>query len=113
MDDTTFRIYSAGRVKEKGDLQKLRSTMNGKLWEALSEEEHQRFPGDYEAQKSQGDITWHNHEHLRSTDRGIVMLRRFMLRQAERVAGGHDPAGVSFEPGSEWVDSPAGNWFET
>ena len=112
IDDTHFRIYSAGRVKQKGDLQKIRSRMNGKLWEDLTEAEHQRFPGDYEAQRSQGDITWHNHENLRTTDRAIVMLRRFMREQVERVQAGQDPAGVAFTPGEEVIDSPAGNWIE-
>ncbi len=112
IDDTHFRIFSAGRVKQAGDLQKIRSRQNGMLWEELSEAEHQRFPGDYEAQKSQGDITWHTHETLRSTDRGIVMLRRFMRGEVEKVRNGQDPAGVAFAPGAEWVDSPAGNWIE-
>lgn len=112
IDDTHFRVYSAGRVKRKGDLQKIRSRMNGKLWEDLTEAEHQAFPGDYEAQKSQGDITWHNHENLRSSDRAIVMLRRFMREQMAAVEAGRDPAGVVFEAGRELVESPAGNWVE-
>ncbi len=111
IDDTHFRIYSAGRVRHKGDLQKIRSRMNGKLWEELAETEHQSHPGDYEAQRSQGEITWHNHENLRTSDRGIVRLRRFMRRQVDVVAAGGDPAGVTFEPGTELIDSPAGNWI--
>ncbi|WP_367194539.1 Rieske 2Fe-2S domain-containing protein [Amorphus sp. 3PC139-8] len=112
MDDTTFRIYTVGRTKQKGDLQKIRSRMNGKLWEELGDDEHQAFPGDYEAQKSQGDITWHNHEHLALSDQGISMLRRFFLRQVKIVAEGGDPAGVAFEPGKELIHSPAGNFIE-
>lgn len=112
IDDTSFRIYTAGKVAARGDLQKIRSRMNGKLWEELSDAEHQLFPGDYEAQKSQGDITWHNHEHLARSDIGIVMLRRYMLRQVEIVAEGGDPAGLAFEPGSEMVRTPAGNFIE-
>ena len=42
----------------------MRSRLNGKLWGELSEEEHQRFPGDYEAQVSQGPIALHSEEHL-------------------------------------------------
>lgn len=113
IDDTHFRIYSAGRVKQKGDLQKIRSRMNGKLWEDMEQAEHQIYPGDYESQKSQGDITWHNHEHLRTTDLGIAKLRHFMRAQVQLVADGGDPAGVVFEPGLELVESPAGNWIET
>lgn len=112
IDDTHFRIYSVGRVKERGDLQKIRSRMNGKLWEELTEDEHQAMPGDYEAQKSQGDITWHSHEHLATSDKGISMLRRFVQNQVRLVRKGEDPAGVTFVPGEEWVDTPAGNWIE-
>ena len=112
IDNTHFRIYTVGRVRQRGDLQKIRSRLNGKLWEELTEEEHRDFPGDYEAQASQGKITWHNHENLRTSDRGIARLRRFMRRQIEIVANGGDPAGVAFERGREVVESPAGNWVE-
>lgn len=112
IDDTHFRIYTVGRVTKEGELSGIRSRQNGKLWEDLTEEEHQMFPGDYEAQKAQGDITWHNHEHLGTTDQAIVMLRRFMLRQVKIVQEGGDPVGVAFVPGEEWIDSPAGNWIE-
>ena len=74
IDDTTFRIYSAGRVTEVGALARIRSHFNGKLWHELSEEEHQAFPGDYEAQVSQGDITFHSEENLTSTDQGIELV---------------------------------------
>ncbi|MGG2362827.1 hypothetical protein ACE4Z5_28500, partial [Salmonella enterica] len=75
-------------VREKGGLQKIRSRMNGKLWEEMTEAEHQRFPGDYEAQVGQGPITLHSDEHLATTDQGIVMLRRLLQRQLDAVAEG-------------------------
>lgn len=103
IDDTHFRIYTVARVTRPGELQGYRSRMNGKLWEELSEEEHRRFPGDYEAQKTQGDITWHSHEHLALSDRGIGMLRRLMTQQLERVAAGGDPLGLIFDPAHELV----------
>lgn len=112
IDDTHFRIYTAARVRVPGELQRMRSKMNGKLWEELTDAEHQIYPGDFEAMQSQGPITWHNHEHLGTTDQGIVMLRRFMLRQVKAVQEGKDPAGVVFEEGREYIDTPAGNWFE-
>ena len=40
MDDHHFRIYSVGRVRAAGDLVRVRSRLNGKLWEALSPAEH-------------------------------------------------------------------------
>ena len=55
--------------------------MNGKFWWELSEAEHRDFPGDYEAQVSQGAITAHSAEHLRTSDRGVALLRRFLREQ--------------------------------
>jgi nitrite reductase/ring-hydroxylating ferredoxin subunit len=112
IDDTHFRIYTAGRVKQSGELVKVRSRLNGKLWEELSEEEHRDFPGDYEAQVSQGPTAWHSEEHLATSDRGIAMLRRVLRRQLERVAAGEDPAGVGFDPDAPPVRFEAGNWIE-
>jgi len=111
IDDTHFRIYVAGRVREKGGLQKIRSRMNGKLWEEMSEEEHQRFPGDYEAQVGQGPITLHSDEHLATTDQGIVMLRRLLQRQLDAVAEGRDPAGTVFDPAAAPVVYDCGNYI--
>src|SRR4051812_47615532 len=64
IDDHHFRIYTAGRVTQPGELTQVRSQLNGKLWEELTPEEHQRLPGDYEAQVSQGAIASHAEEHL-------------------------------------------------
>jgi nitrite reductase/ring-hydroxylating ferredoxin subunit len=108
MDDTMFRIYTAGRVREPGDLRKVRSRQGGKLWHELTEEEHQRFPGDYEAQTGQGPITLHSEEHLATSDRGIAQLRRFLEQQVRVVADGGDPAGVN----ESYVRFEAGNYLE-
>jgi len=94
IDDRHFRIYVAGRVEQPGDIGRMRSKMNGKFWWELSEAEHRQFPGDYEAQVSQGAITAHSAEHLRTTDRGVALLRRFLREQLRRVAAGDDPACV-------------------
>jgi phenylpropionate dioxygenase-like ring-hydroxylating dioxygenase large terminal subunit len=94
MDDTSFRIYVAGRVTSSGEIGRMRSKMNGKFWWELSEAEHRRFPGDYEAQVSQGAIAAHSAEHLRTSDRGVALLRRLLREQLKIVAGGGDPAGV-------------------
>jgi phenylpropionate dioxygenase-like ring-hydroxylating dioxygenase large terminal subunit len=95
IDDTHFRIYVAGRVEQPGDIGRMRSKMNGKLWWELSEAEHRDFPGDYEAQVSQGAITAHSAEHLRTSDRGVALLRKFLREQLRLVAGGADPACVA------------------
>ncbi|MDM0043047.1 aromatic ring-hydroxylating dioxygenase subunit alpha [Variovorax dokdonensis] len=112
IDDHSFRIFVVGRVSEKGDLTRMRSRMNGKLWEELTEEEHQRMPGDYEAMVSQGPIALHSEEHLATSDRGIVMLRRFLKEQLECMKAGGDPAGVSFDPDAPAVVFDAGNYLE-
>lgn len=111
IDDTTFRIYVAGRVKEPGALGRMRSKFNGKFWQDMSEAEHQRYPGDYEAQVGQGPITVHSEEHFAQSDRGILMLRRALQEQIERVAQGDDPIGVSFDPSAPPVVFEAGNFI--
>ena len=111
IDDHSFRIYVVGRVKEQGELVKMRSRLNGKLWEELTEEEHQQFPGDYEAMVSQGAITYHGDEHLAQSDIGIVKLRRLLQEQLQKIKEGLDPAGVSFDVNSEPVKFTAGNFL--
>ena len=98
MDDTRFRIYVAGRVTSTGEIGRMRSKMNGKFWWELSEAEHRRFPGDYEAQVSQGAIAAHSAEHLRTSDKGVALLRRLLREQLKVVAAGGDPVGVERDP---------------
>jgi len=110
IDDTSFRIYVAGRVRQKGDIGRMRSKFGGKFWWELTEAEHRALPGDYEAQVGQGPITLHAEEHLASSDRGIAMLRRLLRRQVRAVAEGRDPAGTSFDPDAPPVVFEAGNY---
>jgi phenylpropionate dioxygenase-like ring-hydroxylating dioxygenase large terminal subunit len=111
IDDTSFRIYVAGRVKQKGDIGRMRSKFNGKDWWDLSEEEHQRYPGDYEAQVGQGPITAHSEEHFAQSDRGIVIMRRMLQEQLDRLAAGGDPIGVSFDPAAPPIVFEAGDYI--
>ena len=111
-DDTTFRIYVAGRVREAGELGRMRSRYGGKTWFELTPEEHRAMPGDYEAQTSQGAITFHSEEHLRTSDRGIALLRRTLRRQLALVAGGGDPAGAGRDASSDVVRLDAGNFLD-
>jgi phenylpropionate dioxygenase-like ring-hydroxylating dioxygenase large terminal subunit len=111
IDDTTYRIYTAGRVTEKGGMTKFRSKFNGKAWAELTEEEHQRYPGDYETQTSQGQVAHHSEEHLTSTDKGIALLRRFLTEQVGIVADGGNPAGTGFTEDSTYVKFEAGNFL--
>jgi phenylpropionate dioxygenase-like ring-hydroxylating dioxygenase large terminal subunit len=112
IDDSSFRIYVAGRVRQAGDLRRMRSRLNGKLWEELTEAEHRRWPGDYEAMVSQGTKPAHSNWNLAGSDRGISMLRRLLRQQVDRVAAGHDPAGVGFDPTAAPVKFEAGNFLE-
>lgn len=111
IDDRSFRIYVVGRVREKGELSRMRTRMNGKLWEEMTEAEHQQYPNDVEAMVSQGVIAKHSEERLVSSDRGIAMLRRLLRDQLKAVEEGRDPAGVSFDPDAAPVQFTAGNFL--
>ncbi len=85
--------------------------LNGKTWGQMTEEDHQRVPGDYEAQAGQGPISLHSEEHLVTSDRGIMMQRRLLERQIEVVAAGGDPLGVNFDPAQALVKVRSGNFY--
>jgi phenylpropionate dioxygenase-like ring-hydroxylating dioxygenase large terminal subunit len=112
IDDTHYRIYVAGRVKEKGELARFKSRYNGKAWAELTEAEHQQFPGDVEAQVGQGPITFHSEEHLMSSDQGISMLRILLQKQVDIVAKGGDPLGVAFDEAGGYVKFDAGQYLD-
>jgi nitrite reductase/ring-hydroxylating ferredoxin subunit len=61
-------------------------------------DERQRHPADYDAQSSQRPIAVHALEHLASTDRGVIMLRKIVRDGIRAVAAGGDPKGVLREP---------------
>jgi nitrite reductase/ring-hydroxylating ferredoxin subunit len=87
-------------------------TPDGRAWLDLTEEEHQDYPGDFEAQWGQGEITFHSEEHLVRSDIGIGMLRRKLLEQIKLVQDGGDPIGVTFTPGEETIRIDSGNFFD-
>ena len=111
IDDTHFRIYVVGRVREAGEIESYRTRFDGKLWADMTEEEHRAHPGDWEAMASQGPITLHSEEHLATSDRGVAMLRRFITRQVERVQRGEDPVGVAFDESDAVVDFSGGQFL--
>ena len=112
LDDTSFKIFTIARDSDPEFLKKLRSTHEGKAWKDLTEEEHQRLPGDYEAQKSQGDISLHSEDHLTTTDQGVAMLRRMMAKQIRALDKGENPPGLVFEESERVVAIEGGNYFE-
>jgi phenylpropionate dioxygenase-like ring-hydroxylating dioxygenase large terminal subunit len=112
IDDTHYRIYVAGRVRERGELTKFKSRYNGKTWAELTPEEHQKFPGDTEAQVGQGAITFHSEEHLMSSDQGVSMLRILLQKQIDIVASGGNPIGVAFDEAGAYVKFDAGQYLD-
>ena len=90
VDDTHYRLFHAARVPK--DFTNRVSTRRS--WSAMTEEEHQDEPGDWEAQVGQGPISFHSEEHLATSDKGIAMLRRMMKKQIQVVREGGDPIGV-------------------
>ncbi len=54
-------------------------------------EERQREPGDYDACVSQGPIVNRKAEHLGTTDRGVVLIRRMLTRAIQAVERGELP----------------------
>lgn len=112
VDDTHLRTFRVNKVRELGNLDRLRPSYAGKQWSELSATEHQDMPGDYEAQVGQGAIQRHSEENLASSDRGIAMLRRLISEQIEAVEAGRDPAGVIVDPSKALIRTHAGNYFE-
>ena len=105
------RMRATRRARQKGDIGRMRSKFNGKFWWEMTEAEHQRHPGDYEAQVGQGPITIHSEEHFAQSDRGVVMIRRMLQDQLDALAAGRDPIGVSFDPNAPPVEVEAGNYI--
>jgi nitrite reductase/ring-hydroxylating ferredoxin subunit len=61
--------------------------------------ERQRHPGDYDAQSSQRTVAVHDLEHLASTDRGVIMLRKILRDDIAALERGAPPRGLAFKPG--------------
>jgi hypothetical protein len=111
IDDTHTRVFAMVRKRKGIPAQGLPVYDGNRSWFDLSEEEHQRFPGDFEAQTGQGAITLHSEERLASSDRGVSMVRRQFKQQVQIVAEGGDPAGVEFDEADALVSIEAGNYI--
>src|SRR4029077_8370034 len=61
-------------------------------------QERQAHPADYDAQSGQRAIAIHALEHLASTDRGVLMLRKIVRDGIRAVAAGRDPKELLREP---------------
>src|SRR5262249_9460367 len=108
-----YRIYTAGRVRERGVFlpRGAGSTTTRTRWADMTEAERRSAPGDWEAQVGQGPITFHSEEHLETSDKGVVMGRRLLRRQLETIKAGGDPINVSHDAGAPPVVFEAGNFL--
>ena len=97
IDDTHLRVFAVRRVDARNPAPLFQFKVNGKVWQHRTDEERRAHPGDYEAQRGQGSITLHSHEHLSMTDRGVGMLRRLFKQQLKAMRAGKDPINVRFD----------------
>jgi phenylpropionate dioxygenase-like ring-hydroxylating dioxygenase large terminal subunit len=109
VDDSHYQLAMA--MKQPAGTPRWEMRFNGKTWGEMTEEEHQRIPGDYEAQAGQGPISLHSEEHLVTSDRGIMMQRKILQQQIEVVANGGDPLGVTFDAERALVRIRSGNFY--
>ncbi len=112
IDDGHYRIYTVGRVTQKGNLlPKGPDSVALRPRSEMTPQERRDQPNDYEAQVGQGRITLHSEEHLVTSDRGIIMLRRLLTRELKALAEGRDPVGVSFDPATAPISFEAGQYI--
>ena len=74
-----------------------------------SYEERQRKPDDLEAQEGQRAIAIHALEKLAHSDTGVVMLRRLLREQLNRIEQGLDPINIMRGPSAN-KQIPTGAW---
>jgi phenylpropionate dioxygenase-like ring-hydroxylating dioxygenase large terminal subunit len=96
-DDTSHRVFFSIRSNDPERVNRFAFgiTQNGKQNYELTDEERQQFPGDAEAQGSQGAITLDSEETLVTSDRGVVTLRRMLLAMVDDVEAGRDPINIT------------------
>jgi len=110
LDRTHTKVYAMLRKRRDQPAQGLPMYDGNRSWFELADDEHQRFPGDYETQVGQGAVTLHSEERLATSDRGVGLVRRQFKQQVDIVATGGDPVGVSFDPDEPPIDLLAGNF---
>jgi len=111
VDDTAFRVFTVVRGMNDDFFQRIADMRGGEAEKVAADPNHyQRFPSDWEAQGSQGPITLHSGEHLATSDRGVVMLRRLLKQQLDALKAGKDPINLAFDPGTELVHMEAGQF---
>lgn len=111
IDSTHYLVYNVARVEKGSTRPAIGALPGGRNWVDMTEEEHRDFPGDWEAQVGQGEITLHSEENLVPGDKGIGLLRRFLKKQIDAVAAGEDPLGWTQTEGKELITTQAGNYM--
>ena len=113
VDDTHHRRFHSMKVPKnlQGRPRQMYTEKRPKPWIEMTVAERQAWPSDWEAQESQGPISLHSEEHLASSDRGIVMLRRLLRQQIRLVQEGSDPIGVTFDASKAHFKTGGGNFF--
>lgn len=111
VDDTHTNIYWLNcRPREAGKPKQTEVP----LWEnPWANEEGKYIPEQLNAQDmmvmiSQGEITDHTQENLGESDQGVVLYRRTLLREIDKVERGEDPIGVVRDPAKNtpWIKLP-------
>jgi phenylpropionate dioxygenase-like ring-hydroxylating dioxygenase large terminal subunit len=115
VDDTHHRRFHSMKVPTNlnGRPRQMYTEKRTKPWLEMSSAERQASPSDWEAQESQGPITYHSEEHLATSDRGIGMLRRLLRQQIRLVQEGGDPIGLTYDPSKALFNTGGGNFFRT
>ena len=60
---------------------------------------------DHMAWETQGPIADRTKEHLSYSDKGVVMLRKMLKREIQKVSKGLDPIGIVRDPDHEMIDT--------
>ena len=109
--ESTANLFRTTRPVRSSDKDSDKTPTDPKLWSELTEAQKQRYPGDWEAQESQGPITLHSEEHLGASDQGVVMLRRLLREQIRLVQEGGDPIGTAFDESKAFFRVGGGNHY--
>ena len=103
-------IYGIGRSRANKILGEAGISIDKRIRE-LTEEEHRDFPGDAEAQVSQGSQPRHGEWHLAMSDRGVSMVQRMLKAEVQKVQQGQDPIGVTFDENAPVIQVKSGNYY--
>lgn len=109
-DDETCRCFAVFKVPVDYKMEGAEA-IPGKKWSELTEEEHRRYPGDWEAQSGQGPITLHSEEHLAGSDGAIRLIRAGLREQLKKLESGDNPSGVFFDEKDAYMEVTSGNFF--